>query len=57
MKLISLNIHGYQGLTKIKALGSLLSEIKPGMVFLQEIMCDHSQALLSFSKVKLSWEF
>ena len=57
MKLISLNIHGYGGLTKIKALCYLLSEIKPNMFFLQEKMCDHSQDLLSFYKVKQSWEF
>ena len=56
MKLLSLNIHGLGGLTKIKSFSSLLSEIKPNMVFLQETMCDHSQALLSFEKVKTSWE-
>ena len=57
MKLLSLNIHGLGGLTKIKSFGSLLSEIKLDMVFLQEKMRDHSQALLSFSKVKPGWEF
>ena len=52
-----MNIRGFGGLTKQKSLGSLLSELNPDMIMLQETMCNFSQALMVFSKFKPRWEF
>ena len=57
MKVLSLNIRGFRGLTKIKSLYSLLSATKPDMLFFLETMCDHTHSLLSFAKFRPGWEF
>ena len=57
MKLLSMNIRGFGGLFKQKALGSLFSYLNPDMILLQETMCTFSQSLLLFSKLKPGWEF
>ena len=57
MKILSMDIQGFGGLSKQKALCSLFYDLNPDMILLQETMCNFSQALLLFSKLKPRWEF
>ena len=53
-----MNIRGFGGLTKQKALGKLFTDLNnPDMILIQETMCCFSQSFLLFSKLKLGWEF
>ena len=51
-----MNIHGFGGLTKQKALRTLFSTLKPDMILLQETMCDHVSAFSLFAKLRSGWE-
>ena len=57
MKILSMNIRGFGGLSKQKSIGILLSDLRPDMIILQETMCCHAHALYMFSKLKPGWEF
>ena len=57
MKFLSMNIQGFRGISQQKSLGSLFSDLNPDMILLQETICNYSQSLLLFSKLKLGWEF
>ena len=57
MKIISMNIRGFGGLVKRKALKTLFSSLNPDMILIQETMCDHFYALHFFSKMNPGWEF
>ena len=57
MKNLSMNIRGFGGLSKQKYLCLLFSYLNPDMIPLQETMCNFTQALLLFSKLKPGWEF
>ena len=57
MKIFSMNIRGFGGLTKQKSLGILFSNLSPDMILIQKTMCYYSQSLLLFSKLKPGWEF
>ena len=52
-----MNIQGFGGISKQKALGSLFFDLNPDMILLQETMCNFTQSLLMFSKFKPGWEF
>ena len=52
-----MNIRGFGGISKQKALGSLFSDLNPDMILLQETMCNFTQSLLLFSKFYPGWEF
>ena len=56
MKIISMNIYGFGGLTKQKSLSPLVSRFNFDMILLQETICNFSHALLVFSKFKRGWE-
>ena len=56
MKILSMNIWDFGGLTKQKSLCSLFTSLKPDMILLQETMCSFSHALNLFSKLKPGWE-
>ena len=57
MKIISMNICGFRGLTKQKALKSLFASLNLDMILIQETMCDHYSAMCMFSKMRPGWEF
>ena len=57
MKILSMNIRGFGGISKQKSLGSLFYDLNSDMILLQVNMCNYSQSLLLFSKLKLGWEF
>ena len=57
MKIVSMNICGFGGLTKQKSLKSLFATLNPDMIMLQETMSDHFSALSMFSKMRHGWEF
>ena len=57
MKILSMNIRGFGGLTKQKSLGILFTDLNLDMILIQETMCCYSQSLLLFSKLKPGWEF
>ena len=52
-----MNICGFGGLPKQKALRSLFSSLNPDMILIQETMRDYYSALHCFSKLKHGWEF
>ena len=56
MKILSINIWGFEGLSKQKALISLFSDLNPDMILLEETMCNYYQSLLMSSRFKLGWE-
>ena len=56
MKIVSMNIHGFGGPTKQKALKELFSTLNPDIILLQETMCDHFTTLRLFSFMKPGWE-
>ena len=56
MKILSMNIRGFGGLTKQKALGRFFTDLNPDMILIQETMCSYSQSLLLYSKLKPGWE-
>ena len=49
MCLVSYNVRGFEGRPKQIALKMLLDELHPDMVFLQETLCSHDQAMIAFS--------
>ena len=57
MKILSLNVRGLGGKTKLCSLWSLFRSVAPDMILLQETMCSSYPALLSFSKILPNWEF
>ena len=57
MKIVSMNIRGFGGLTKQKALKELFSSLNPDIILLQETMCDHFSALHLFAKINPRWEY
>ena len=57
MKILSMNIQGFGGISKQKALVSLFSDLNMDMIVLQETMCNYSQSLFFFSKLNPGWEF
>ena len=57
MKILSLNVIGLGGKTKLCSLRSLFHSVAPDMVILKETMCSSYPALLSFSKILPNWEF
>ena len=57
MKIVSMNIHGFGGPTKQKALKELFTSLNPDIISLQETMCDHFTALRLFAFIKPGWEF
>ena len=57
MNILSMNIRGFGGLTKLKSLQSLFSVLNPYLIFIEEIMCDHFQGPNYFAKIKSDWEF
>ena len=57
MKIVSMNIHGFGGSTKQKALKYLFASLNPDIILLQETMCDHFTALHLFAHMKPDWEF
>ena len=57
MLLLSLNVRGLGGKTKQCSLRSLFLSIRPGMILLQETMCNTYPALHAFSKLLPNWEF
>ena len=57
MRILSINFHGFGGLTKQKSFSSLFSSLNPNLIMLQETMCDHLYTLIHFSKMKLGWDF
>ena len=52
-----MNIRGFGGPTKQKALKELFTSLNPDIILLQETMCDHITALCLFAYMKLGWEF
>ena len=57
MKIMSMNIRGFRGLPKQKSLSSIFSDLNPDMILIQEKMCNFSQALFLFSKIKPGLEY
>ena len=57
MKIVSMNICGFGGPTKQKALKELFTSLNPDIILLQETMCDHFTTLRLFSFMKPGWEF
>ena len=57
MKIVSMNIRGYGGLTKQKSLKELFTSLNPEIILLQETMCDNFFALRLFAKTKPGWEY
>ena len=57
MKILSMNIRGFGGASKQKALSLLFHVLNPDMILIQETMCNFSQALFLFSKLKPRWVF
>ena len=57
MKILSLNVRGLGGKTKLCSLLSLFRSVAPDMILLQETMCSSYPALLAFSKILPNWEF
>ena len=57
MNILSLNVRGLIGKTKIFSFRALFQSLGPDMILLQETMCSSSHALLAFSKLLPSWEF
>ena len=57
MKIVSMNIRGFGGPTKQKALKEMFSSLNPDIILLQETMCDHITALRLFVYMKSGWEF
>ena len=57
MKILSMNIQGFGGISKQKSLGLIFSDLSLDTILLQETMCNFTQSLLLFSKFKPGWEF
>ena len=57
MKIVSMNICGFGGLTKQKSLKELFTSLNPDIILLQETMCDHISTLRLFAKIKPGWEY
>ena len=56
MKIVSMDIRGFGGPTKQKALKDLFTSLNPDIILLQETMCDHFTALRLFAFMKPGWE-
>ena len=54
MNIVSMNIRGFGGPTKQKALKELFTYLNPDIILLQETMCDHITALCLFAYMKMS---
>ena len=57
MLILTLNVRGLGGKTKLSHLRSLFQTIRPDMILLQETMCSSYPAMHAFSKLLPNWEF
>ena len=57
MMILSPNVRGLGGKTKLSRLCSLFHSLCPDMILLQETMCSTFPALYAFSKLLPNWEF